>query len=247
MQEAPKSKKTLWIVLILLLLIILGFILVYIFILSKPKTGPLKVKVPDVVVDVSKPGVYEDERVKFTYPAGWERKDIADPYLKGVQLTKAQYVFTVVTNYVQASGVEGGRFSEIAAQVAPWLAQNDVMSCVENLSNEPKTVKDSIQLHNLYFTPSGASVEARAQCGDPTIRGVLWYGSYFSDNGYFIGKPENKQIIAGIYYAVDSANKLPYKGDSNLQHVLEETSEMVKGMQIKTPTTADDAGSEFDK
>lgn len=234
MEENKKNKKTL---LVLLLLLLLGVALVLVYIFSKPKTGPFKLKSPDGPVDTSKPGVYEDDRIKLGYPAGWERKDIDDAQLKGVQLTKAQYVFTVISNFVQASGVEGGKFSEIAAQVAPWISANDAMSCITHLNTEDREVARGVKLHNLYFAPSSASSEVKSQCGKPTIGGVLWYGSYFADNGYFIGNPGTGEIIAAISYAVKSADQVPYKGDSNLQHILEEASTMIKEMQIKNPTT----------
>lgn len=233
MEEYKKSKKGLWILLILLFLFIL---VVGIYIVTRPQTGPFKIKLPgDTLVDTSKPGVYEDDKIKLNYPAGWARYDMVDGKSRGVVLKKAQYTFTVITNFVRASGAGGGRFSEIAQQVMPWLSPNNALSCIEHVSNDERQVVRQIRLHNLYFSPSSADAATKSICGNPTIGGVLWYGSYFSDNGYFIGKPESGEIVVGVSYNATSPDQVPYKGDSNLQYILEEASTMIKEMQIKSP------------
>jgi hypothetical protein len=176
--------------------------------------------------------VYEDQRIKLAYPAGWAKRELAQG--SGVELIRDNYIFTVITGLnIDVSGGQQ-RFSEISSYVTPWMSREDADKCINTLDQEERSVKGQISVHNLYFTAAGVSEEVKYNCGKPTIGGVLWYGAYFSEGRtYFIGNKDSGQIVATIRYNGNSADVMPYQGNANLQQVLKQTSDMIKNMEIK--------------
>jgi hypothetical protein len=231
MENNKNNKKTLYAILLLLLIVLLvaGY---FIFMKRRPVTEP-KIKVTNTSEDISKPGVYEDEVIKLAYPEGWKKQEVADP-VKTAILNKKNYTVVVATNYLTAGNVDPGKLSELIAVVAPWLPQETAFDCRDYLTDETKTLNNNIKLHNLYFSTGSASADVKKKCGNPSMGGVLWYGSYFEQNGeYFIGPDLTHQIFAAVVYHTDSADKLPYKGDANLATILNEATEMVKNIEYK--------------
>ena len=68
---------------------------------------------------------YQDDKIEVEAPAGWGLAYYVLPNSEGtyggVELRKENYLLRLCTGCGQASGVEGGRFSEIAGMVQPWF------------------------------------------------------------------------------------------------------------------------------
>ena len=237
MEEQNKKNKTALIVIIivLLLLLLLG---VYFLFLRKSPNGEPAIKLVSTN-PVTKGGIYEDEVIKMQVLPEWGKRVLKAPQ-QGVELLKDKYVITVVTNFVSAGGVEGGRFSEVALLTTPWLTPQTASDCEGAISKEESSVTDSIMVHNMYFYASGADFNTKQKCGNPRVGGELWYGTYFGTGNYFsISAPLSKQVYIGIKYDTDSLDNAPWKGDASLQKVISDASEMVKMMEFKTPPTVD--------
>ncbi len=231
MEDNKNNKKTLYVLLLLLLIVLLvaGY---FIFMKKSPATDS-KIKVTNTSEDISKPGVYEDEVIKLAYPEGWKKQEVAQP-VKTAILNKKNYTVVVATNYLTAGNIDPGQLAELVSTVVPWLPLENATECMKYLTDETKTVNGNVKLHNLYFSTGSASADVKKKCGNPSMGGVLWYGSYFEQNGeYFIGPDLTRQIFAAVVYHADSADKLPYKGDANLATILNEAVEMIKNIEYK--------------
>jgi hypothetical protein len=230
--EEDKNNHKIWYIILLVLMLIL---IAGIYFLSKKKTPATqpRIKVDTTAEDVSKPGTYEDEVIKLAYPEGWKKQEVAQP-VKTAILNKKNYTVVVATNYLTLGYVDYAQLSELISEIVPWLPQQNVVDCMKYLTDETKVVNDNLKIHNLYFSTGSASADVKKKCGNPSMGGVLWYGSYFEQNGeHFFGPDLTHQIFAAVVYHADSADKLPYKGDANLATVLKEAGEMVKNIEYK--------------
>jgi biopolymer transport protein ExbD len=232
MEENKNKQKIKYIVIMLLLIVI--FALTYIFLTRKATLAPeTPVRVVDTTQDVSGPGVYEDQVIKLSYPEGWKKQEVNEP-VKTAVLNKKNYTLVVATDYLTKSNIDPAAVSALVSTIVPWLPQENATECLKYLEDETKEVGGGVKLHNLYFNSNTASPEIKKKCGNPTMGGVLWYGSYFGQNReYFIGPDLSHQIFAAVVYHTDAADKLPYKGDANLSSVLKEAAEMVKNIEYK--------------
>jgi hypothetical protein len=233
MEENKKDKKLVVIIGVLLLLL-LG-ILYWIFFrrpLPKDENNLVKDQTPLV-----QSGVYEDDVIKMKILPGWQYKNLSRPEV-GVELSKDKYVMTVITNFKQNAASEGGVFSDISSRVIPWINPGEAQQCFGVLSNESREV-GKFKINNLYFAPGSAEIDTKIACGNPTIGGVLWYGSYFNQGSGFLFHQATAEtsIVITLKYQTNSANNAPYKGDSALQRVVDETSTMVKGIEFKTSSS----------
>ncbi len=230
--EEDKNNHKIWYIILLVLVLIL---IVGIYFLIKKKTPAIqpRIKVDTTTEDVSKSGTYEDELIELSYPEGWKKQEVTQPVRTAI-LNKKNYTVAVATNYLTAGNVDPAKLSELISTVVPWLPQESAFDCLEYLTDETKDMGGNIKLHNLYFSTGSASADIKKKCGNPSMGGVLWYGSYFEQNGeYFIGPDLTHQIFAAVVYHTDSADKLPYKGDANLATVLKEAGEMIKSIVYK--------------
>lgn len=213
----------------------------------------------------TQPTVFEDDRISVAVPDSWT----AAPQIMmatgmqgtieipiGETLTKNQYKLYLLTHHGQASGVEGGRFGEVAMYVAPWVDRTDPWACSSFMEENATPVTKQLSRVDLYFDSTKATPDALAQCGNPTVQGTLWYGSFFTETcpenpplgsecgGYFLNynKLSSKksaettsemQMTYTISYDTMDANILPQKGDTVLEELLQEASAVVESISYK--------------
>lgn len=214
--------------------------------------------------------VYEDDRISVAVPHGWSVTNIYpsnagvptvfvgdtthhEPI--GAALTTGKYTFYLLTHHGQASGIRGGRFGEIAEYVTPWVDRTTPSPCILFLQKQQTQVTSKLSRVDLYFDAANASPEARAECGQPSVKAVLWYGSYFTQtcppdlspdcHGFFLnyplfaGKPPDivkgsrGQMSFTISLSAATPGDLPRKGDAHLNAFLAQASEVVRHITFK--------------
>lgn len=207
--------------------------------------------------------VFKDDRVSVAIPDGWSvstvttavRGDRTYRQPIGAALTRGSYTLYLLTHYGQASGIIGGRFGEIAEYVAPWVDRTNPSPCIDFLEKRTTRVTSKLSRVDLYFDSAGASAEALERCGRPSVRAVLWYGSYFtlacsgntsSDcGGFFLelpllsGKnhdavhPSESQMAITLSFRAARPNDLPRRGDAQLNEFLARASTVVGDVTFK--------------
>jgi hypothetical protein len=189
--------------------------------------------------------VYENQYMKIVIPGGWVATEAIKkvygqngeevlPNPAAVNITKGNYILYINTEAFQASGVEGGRFAEIAmgapsaeAVVTSWPSQ-----CGVSDVSYPRV--------DLYVGPS----DKEDWCNVPTNK-TVWFFSYISGespapsglsyfNYYTSPRPNGADgYVITMSYNSKDVNTLPEKGSSELNQMLSEITDIVKTLQIK--------------
>ena len=207
--------------------------------------------------------VFEDDRIKVSIPAGWAVRKATvhvtgdEEYDQpvGALLTKGKFKVFLISHNSHASGIMGGRFSEVMQYTDPWVAAEYADACP--LQAVRHRVSSKLSRYDLYVDSSNADNKARKHCGNPTASGVLWYGSYFVENCrgedephecespfmYYedlAGKPQAESQYQGpwastytVTYDTKTPDALPRKGDPELEHILEEGGSIVNSIHYK--------------
>ena len=191
---------------------------------------------------------YIDDKIQVTAPSGWAIESST-----GAVLHKGRYILSLCSYCGQASGIQGGRFSEIDVLVQPWARKEEPSGPCGKQEIGGRTGK--LDRQDLYYArPAGDTppTEMEAElCVIPRIHKTLWYGSFFtqrckageSDNdgcgGYFLqhsilaGRAENMQnavgdeMAFGLSYETKDVNTLPEKSDPHLAEILPEANAIV--------------------
>ncbi len=201
----------------------------------------------------------DDDRISVVVSSRWSQISTANQAIvenwqckapSGVAFSDGTYALYLLTHAGQTSGIIGGRFLEIADVVAPW-SNLEVDGCP---TTEVRTrVTDALSRVDLYFDSRRATQDVLDLCGHPSVKAVLWYGSYFSQNcspsrtddcegGYFLSyrslanthfEPElctldACQMVFTLTFRTSNPDNLPHKGDRRLQKFLNEASEAVR-------------------
>jgi hypothetical protein len=221
------------------------------------------------------PTVYEDDRIRVVIPDGWTLSKPSATFttltgdsvtkdtetVPGALLTKGKYKLYLLAHHGQASGVQGGRFGEISAYVAPWLDTNS--TCVWYIHPETTKVTGKLSRVDNYYDTAHPAVqitkdERPVNCGAPSAPGVFWYGSYFQQTcpalaktpedtdcgGYFLFYPDligehadnmaaSAEMTFSLSYDTTDPTASPRQGDANLQEMLDEASAIVKSITYK--------------
>ncbi len=177
---------------------------------------------------------FENQYLKITLNQGWEIKEIGD----SVNITKNNYILYIDPNTTQASGVEGGRFSEIA-QGAPGVDLVITIHPSEPCgTSEEKNISNKLTRLDYYIS----SADASETCNAPSSADKLWYFSYITtkNNGYF-GDPTKlnssitppRQFVITLSYKTDNINNLPKNNSTELIRALNEMAEIVNSIVLK--------------
>jgi len=221
------------------------------------------------------PNVYEDDRIRVVIPDGWTLSKPSatsatltggsvtehTETVPGAVLTKGKYKLYLLTHHGQASGVQGGRFGEISAYVAPWLDSNS--TCVWYIHPETTKVTGKLSRVDNYYDTAHPAVqvtedERPVNCGAPSTPGVFWYGSYFQQTcpalaktpedtdcgGYFLFYPDligkhadnmgaSAEMTFSLSYVTTDPTASPRQGDADLRRMLDEASAIVKSITYK--------------
>src|SRR5215471_10810330 len=161
--------------------------------------------------------VYENQYMKLVLQPGWTatrpRRIPA-----AVNITKGNYILYINTQASQASGVEGGRFSEIG------MGAPSVDAVVTTQPSPPCGTAESTPVFHphtrvdLYV--SKADAKSQDWCNAPSSGATVWYFSYITDaaggffNFYVPG--QNRALVVTMAYRSKIVDSLPIKGSPEL-------------------------------
>jgi len=198
---------------------------------------------------------FEDQYLKIDLQTGWTAKAILRSP-GAVSITKDKYVLYIATQTAQASGVEGGRFSEIsmgAKSADAVLIEPPTPPCGDGKETK---INQKILRNDLFVS----SKEKQKYCRTPTNGKSVWYFSYVHNatmGGYFnyyrIQKNTSllltdlKEIKSEDFGATGEEtgwvitmacnskdiNSFPQEGSKGLKSALAEMASMVKSLRIK--------------
>jgi len=151
-----------------------------------------------------------------------------------VLITKGKYFILIKPNAMRVSGIEGGRFSEIALgnpSVDAVFREGETGFCGDSETHSVDSDKRQID----YFV---SPKKLQSWCTSPANGSTVWYFSNISDTkgGYFNEykrtpkSPTNFVII--MAYDSNDVNALPVKGSSTLTLALSEMTTIVKNLQF---------------
>lgn len=235
-------------ILLLALVIILAGVVGYLTLVKKP-AQPIAIQTPTSIstptaTPIFQGQLYENQYMKITIPAGWTVtqatetvyvKDVLQkhPNPAAVNITKNNYILYINTQAQQASGIAGGRFSEIAqgAPSADAVIQIHPSSpCGFSETNPGFPDHPRVDLY----------VDSRSNrelCAHPSTKATVWYFSYITDRSgsYFNYYKEGEPLSFVITMAYNSkdVNKLPVKGSAELNTMLNEMTAIINTLEIK--------------
>ena len=178
--------------------------------------------------------VYENQYMKIVLRPGWTaRKPGRIP--TAVNITKGNYILYISTQASQASGVEGGRFDEIAMgapSADAVVTQYPTPPCGRG---ESSPASDGHTRVDLYV--SKADSKSQEWCNAPLSGATVWYFSYITDaaGGYFnfYVPGQNRALVVTMAYRSKDVNRLPLKGSTELNSMLSEMTSIVRSLTIK--------------
>ncbi|MFA5991132.1 MAG: hypothetical protein WC794_02730 [Candidatus Doudnabacteria bacterium] len=189
--------------------------------------------------------IYETPNLKVEIPAGWTVteavktvyegsvvKKIANP--AAVNIIKGDYILYINTEAGQASGVEGGRFGEIASGAPSAEA---VVKEWPGVCGSPQSQPAFLNFKrvDLFSGPK----DKTDFCNAPTNNSTAWFFSYITGakGGYFnyynADGSEPTGYVITMSYNSNDVNKLPTQGNSELVKVLDEMTAIARTLQIK--------------
>jgi hypothetical protein len=185
------------------------------------------------VLGQSSPGAgrrFDNQYLTMTVLRGWTVGPSADLTLN---LARGQYLLAINPVFTHASGVEGGRFSEIVEEMPSVDAVTRNVDqpasggeCSLSTSNALKVTK-SISLGNLYTDSS----KTGNGCVFPSSGSPVWFGSFS------VGKAPESEYTIKLSYRTDDVDSLPRKGSAQLTRVFAEVVAMLKTLRFKRPIT----------
>jgi hypothetical protein len=182
-----------------------------------------------IAMGQSAPGKqFENEYMTIMIVPGWTVRPSVDQKL---DIVHGKYLLSINPIFTHASGVIGGRFSEIVggmASVDAVMGKVDQpasgLECAESPAKGIPVTK-AIALSNLYTDSS----KSENGCAFPFSGQPAWFGSYFSGEG-----SESEYSITLTYETAD-VNRLPRKISPELRHVFRDVIVMLKTMELKPP------------
>jgi hypothetical protein len=171
---------------------------------------------------------FDNQYLTMTILPGWAPEPSADQKLN---IIHGKYLLTINPIFTHASGVTGGRFSEIVGGMASIDAVmgkvDQPASGIECAQSPAKgtTLTKTITLSNLYTDGS----KSENGCTFPSSGQSVWFGSYFSGEG-----SESEYAITLTYDTTD-VNRLPKKKSPELKHSFADVVAMLKTLELKPP------------
>src|SRR5215467_10393470 len=178
--------------------------------------------------------VYENQYMKVVLLPGWTTKKAGHNRV-AVNITKGNYILYINTKASQASGVEGGRFAEIAmgAPSADAVQTEQPSPPCGNAESKPAAAPHTRV--DLYVNK--ADITSQAWCRAPQSGATVWYFSYITDaaggffNFYVPG--QNRALGVTMAYRSKNVDDLPVKGSTELDSMLSEMTSIVNSLKIK--------------
>ena len=178
--------------------------------------------------------VFENQYMKIALPPGWTAKR-PGRIPTAVNITKGNYILYISTQASQASGVEGGRFDEIAMgapSADAVVTQHPAPPCGRG---ESSPASDGHTRMDLYVSKGDS--KSQDWCNAPLSGATVWYFSYITDaaGGYFnyYVPGQNRALVVTMAYRSKDVNRLPLKGSPELNSMLSEMTSIVSSLKIK--------------
>jgi len=177
--------------------------------------------------------VYENQYMKVVLQPGW-RATRPRRIPSAVNITKGNYILYINTQATQASGVEGGRFSEIGMGAPSVDAVVTTQPSPPCGTQEAKPIVAPYSRQDLYVSKADAKQE---WCNAPSTGATVWYFSYITNaaGGYFNDyvPDENRALVVTMAYRSKNVDSFPAKGSPELASALSEMTAMVNSLTIK--------------
>ena len=196
---------------------------------------------------------FENQYLKLSLVAGWTAKSVSNTS-GAVNITKGNYILYISTQTSQASGVEGGRFAEIAMGAKSADAVNVAPPAPECGTGKETKLNPKISRSDLFVS----SKEKNEYCRTPTNGKNVWYFSYVfysGSGGYFnyyriqkntsllladlkeiksedFGENDTGWVITMAYNS-KAINSFPKKDSPSLKSALNQMSSMANSLKIK--------------
>lgn len=235
-------KRVLWI-----LILVLAFVLAYfVFQNNGIDLRPGKYSLSPTT---SQGDVYENEYFKVSLPLGWTTTPAYDNWSvdgkiekrvnpAAINIVNGNYILYINVLAGHASGVQGGRFSEVsmgAPSADAVMIEPPAPPCGTQDSSDLSIDQVLHSRFDLYIS----NQDDNAWCAKPISNASRWYFSYVirSDlGGYFnyYDKPgQNLSYVITMAYNSRDINSLPVKDSPALVAMLSEMSNIVKSLDIK--------------
>lgn len=259
------NKKTISSLLIIILLAVV-IAIVHWFYSARTQPAPITNTLPPAAepptaVPVAQLGgtVFENDYIKFVVAEGWQLTEatrtlqdqeydkntgttikIGEPKTTktgAVNITKGKYILYINPQAGQASGVEGGRFGEIAGGAPSAdvvIVEHPSPPCGTEVVGESSIPIPGAVLtrHDLYIS----SEDKQDYCAAPTNGKNVWYFSYLTTaaGGYFnYYKEAPLGFVITMAYNSKDINSFPVKGTPELYTHLRDMGNIVKTIQFK--------------
>jgi hypothetical protein len=174
---------------------------------------------------------FENEYLKNSLPDGWNAYAVSSNPA-AVNITKGKYIIYINTRATQASGVEGGRFAEIAMGAPSADAVVTVQPSPPCGDSKQTKVLDAYSRTDLYVN----KLDNKEYCSGPENDKTVWYFSYISkDQGYFIHTWNNRPTNLVITMAYNSKNisDFPTEDSPELSEAFASITEMIGSLELK--------------
>lgn len=205
---------------------------------------------------------YADDKISVIAPVTWTIAiEEADGIHRGAILRKGKYMLRLCTSCTQASGIVGGRFSEISGMVQPWFRVDpgaNPAACGQQRSSK---ISEQLSRIDFWFRRDPAHLynEDADDCRQPETTATVWYGSYFEDNCSYAATGEDcggfflhlnwltgqhartlaltDEMAFALTYDETELDQLPHQGDPELNRVLIEATNIVRSVHFKGSRT----------
>jgi hypothetical protein len=204
---------------------------------------------------------YRDDKIEVRAPGDWSiaigtvttTGSSEVTFARGAVLRKGKYILQLCTGCGQASGIAGGRFSEIAGMVQPWYREDSGARPSPCGKQETSKASDLLDRVDFWYQRDPVHIfnKDADDCREPRTTATVWYGSYFEEHcppgavtvdcgGYFLehtrltGQRDADypdQMAFALTYDTTDPDALPRKGDPELNQALREATAIVRSVR----------------
>jgi hypothetical protein len=189
--------------------------------------------------------VFSNQYLSINILPGWVAKQPSS-VPQSVNITKGNYILYINPLFGHASGIEGGRFGEVAGgmpsvdAVVTNQAMADGYTCAL-MPYEQLKITDKLSLGSLYTGISQGTDEAK-ECNFPSDGKSAWFGAYSSGSasdvfGRTTSPDAFNEYAITVAYNTNDVNKLPKADSKEVGSTLYDISVMLDSLKLKTITT----------
>jgi len=196
-----------------------------------PSTSPSP-EVTTTPTAVAQSKVYSNTYMSVTIPGGWSYSATQSG---AVNITKDNYILYINPRAQQASGIQGGRYGEIAGGAPSSDAVNNLDA--GNAPCTPPETHTTTGGYSRYDYYVSNTTKGENACTSPSDGSNIWYFSYLSKDGGYFNHTTAQQGTAEGYvitmaYNSKNVNALPKKGNATLNAMLAEMTSIASTLKI---------------